>query len=141
MGNNDPSRAIRVRFPRVLTRSAPPISTFTRGNFGMRRCLLAILLGCLVSIALTSQASADQRAFGRVWGNSYSNQDWNRFYHYPYVYYPHSYWGNEYYRSADDLYYRYPPEMRVPVYNKQWHNFYPSGHRYHSGSHFYTDVY
>lgn len=107
----------------------------------MRRCLLAILLGCLVSIALTSQASADQRAFGRVWGNSYSNQDWNRFYHYPYVYYPHSYWGNEYYRSADDLYYRYPPEMRVPVYNKQWHNFYPSGHRYHSGSHFYTDVY
>ena len=107
----------------------------------MRRAILAILCGVFVSLAFTSAVQADQRAFGRVWGGGYNNQDWNRFYHYPYVYYPHNYWGNEYYRSAEDLYYRYPVEMRVPVYNKQWHNFYPSPRRYHSGHHFNLDVF
>ena len=107
----------------------------------MRRALLAMLCVAVIGISVTSTCQADQRAFGRVWGNSYSTQDWNRFYHYPYVYYPHNYWGNEYYRSAEDLYYRYPPEMRVPVYNKQWHNFYPSPRRYHWGHHFNLDVF
>lgn len=107
----------------------------------MRRALLAIICACVLSSAVTSGIQADQRAYGRVWGKNYSNNDWNRFYHYPYVYYPHSYWGSEYYRSAEDLYYRYPPEMRVPVYNKQWHNFYPSAHRYHWGHHFNLDVF
>ncbi len=107
----------------------------------MRRAVLAILCTCVVLCCFASAIQADQRAFGRVWGKTYSNNDWNRFYHYPYVYYPHNYWGNEYYRSAEDLFYRYPPEMRVPVYNKQWHNFYPSSHRYHSGHHFNLDVF
>jgi hypothetical protein len=107
----------------------------------MRRALLAMLCACVVFFSIASMTQADQRAFGRVWGKSYSNNDWNRFYHYPYVYYPHSYWGNEYFRSAEDLYYRYPPEMRVPVYNKQWHNFYPGSHRYHMGHHFNLDVF
>lgn len=107
----------------------------------MRRAILAILCAGCVTLACLPSASADQRAFGRVWGGGYSNQDWNRFYHYPYVYYPQNYWGGEYYRSADDLYYRYPAEMRVPVYNKQWHNFYPGSHRYHSGHHFNLDVF
>ena len=59
-----------------------------------------------------------------------TTQDWERFYHYPYVYYPQNFWGNEYYRSADSLYYRYPAEMRIPVYNRHWHNEYPSPRKY-----------
>ena len=47
-------------------------------------------------------------------------------YHYPYVYYPQNFWGTDYYRSSEDLYYRYPPEMRIPVYHKQWQSFYPT---------------
>jgi hypothetical protein len=107
----------------------------------MRRVIPAFLFVVSVSVAVTSVTQADQRAFGRVWGGTYNTQDWNRFYHYPYVYYPHNYWGSEYYRSAEDLYYRYPPEMRVPVYNKKWHNFYPEGRRYHWGHHFQLDVF
>ena len=107
----------------------------------MRRAILAMLFTAVIGLAVASECQADQRAFGRVWGNTYSIQDWDRFYHYPYVYYPHSYWGSEYYRSAEDLYYRYPPEMRVPVYNKQWHNFYPSPRRDPWGHHFNLDVF
>lgn len=82
-----------------------------------------------------------QRAYGRVWGSQNNVRDWERFYHYPYVYYPQNFWGNEYYRSSDSLYYRYPQEMRVPVYNKSWHNYYPAGRRYHWGHHFQLDVF
>jgi hypothetical protein len=39
------------------------------------------------------------------------------------------------------LYYRYPPEMRIPVYNKQWHNELPMPRRYHHGHHFRTDIF
>jgi hypothetical protein len=84
--------------------------------------------------------STGTRAFGRSWG-SLSPQDWERFYHYPYVYYPHNFWGNGYYRSSDSLYYRYPSEMRIPVYNKKWHNYYPSPRPYHRGHHFVLDVF
>jgi hypothetical protein len=84
-------------------------------------------------------------------------------YHYPYVYYPQNFWGRDYYRSSDDMYHRYPPEMQVPVYNRQWWNFYPqhqqdkavkdsqifpfheedrhTGERYHKGHHFILDVF
>ena len=44
-------------------------------------------------------------------------------------------------RAPNDLYYRYPPEMRVPVYNKQWHNMYPEGALYHTGHHFLLDTF
>ena len=84
--------------------------------------------------------SSGTRAYGRSWG-SLSPQDWQRFYHYPYVYYPHNFWGNGYFRSSDSLYYRYPSEMRIPVYNKRWHNPYPHGRRYHWGHHFVLDVF
>lgn len=105
----------------------------------IRRALLALV--CLVgaTIALSSDARADERAYNRTWGGQNSRVDWERFYHYPYVWYPQNFWGNEYYRSSDDLYHRYPPEMRVPVYNKQWHNYFPEGRRYHSGHHFILD--
>ena len=87
-----------------------------------------------------SVADAQERAYGRVWGGAYGKRDYERFYHYPYVFYPQNFWGHEYYRSSEDMYYRYPPEMRIPVYNKKWHNYYPSGRLYHSGHHFILDV-
>ena len=100
-------------------------------------CCSAVLVGCLS----TAEQARGQQAYGRAWGSTYTTQDWERFYHYPYVYYPQNYWGNEYYRSADSLYYRYPPEMRIPVYNRRWHNYYPNRRRFHSGHHFILDVF
>ncbi|MEZ6066458.1 MAG: hypothetical protein R3B90_12295 [Planctomycetaceae bacterium] len=37
--------------------------------------------------------------------------DWQRFYYYPYVYYPHNYQRLP--ESYDHLYYRYPAEQRI----------------------------
>jgi hypothetical protein len=98
---------------------------------------LALLAGASEAMA---QAPANQ-AYGRQWGSSYNSQDWARFYHYPYVYYPQNFYGGDYYKSADSLYYRYAPEMRIPVYNRKWHNEYPQSRRYHSGSHFILDIF
>ncbi len=80
-------------------------------------------------------------AFGQVWGGAQSSRDCSRFYHYPYVYYPQNFMGDEYFRSSDSMYYRYPPEMQIPVYNRHWHNYYPSNRRYHWGHHFILDVF
>ena len=99
----------------------------------------AVLLSS--ALVVTDTASADQRAFGQSWGGQASSRDWNRMYNYPYVYYPQNFYGQEYYRSSDSLYHRYPQEMRIPVYNKKWHNYYPSNRRYHSGHHFMLDVF
>lgn len=65
--------------------------------------------------------------------------NWQRFYYYPYVYYPHNF--QAYPESYNHLYYRYPVERRIPVYNANWHNFYPSERPYHSGHHFILDVF
>lgn len=108
----------------------------------IRRTLLILLCAAALCASLSAdKAQADQRAYGRVWGNAYGVQDWNRFYHYPYVFYPQNFWGSEYYRSAESLYYRYPPEMRIPVYNKNWQNYYPQDRRYHYGHQFILDVF
>ena len=80
-------------------------------------------------------------AYGQTWGANSNNRDSSRFLHYPYVFYPQNFKGSEYYRSSDDMYHRYPQEMQIPVYNKQWHNYYPSSRRYHSGHHFILDVF
>ncbi len=102
----------------------------------------AVLAALVVAALLATEASAQaQQAFGRQWGRTYNTQDWQRFYHYPYVYYPQNFWGSDYYRSADSLYYRYPPEMRIPVYNRRWHNEYPEGRKYHWGHHYILDVF
>ena len=101
----------------------------------------ACCVGALACCLSQAEPAAAQQAYGRAWGQTYSTQDWNRFYHYPYVYYPQNFWGNEYYRSADSLYYRYPPEMRIPVYNRKWHNYYPNRRNFHSGHHFVLDVF
>ena len=129
------------RCKRVSQLNAPSV-TIPGGTVMIRRTVWALLAVLAFSIYLTpSAASAQERAYGRVWGGAYGNRDWERFYHYPYVFYPQNFWGNEYYRSSEDLYYRYPPEMRIPVYNNQWHNYYPAGRRWHSGHHFMLDVF
>ena len=108
----------------------------------IRRLLLSLAAFGALSVLAASAAQAQQpMAYGQTWGGHYGNHDWERFYHYPYVYYPQNFWGNEYYRSDNSLYFRYPPEMRVPVYNKKWHNYYPEGRRYHWGHHFMLDVF
>ncbi|MBN2024341.1 MAG: calmodulin-binding protein [Pirellulales bacterium] len=105
-----------------------------------RMIAVSLLAAAIVAVWSVSQAPA-QQAYGQQWGRSYTTQDWNRFYHYPYVYYPQNFWGQDYYRSSEDLYYRYPPEMRVPVYNRQWQNYYPQGRKYHRGHHFILDTF
>lgn len=106
----------------------------------LRRTLLALL--CAAGfVALVPQSADAQQAYGRRWGLSYSHRDYDRFYHYPYVWYPQNFWGHEYYRSADDLYFRYPPEMRIPVYNRQWFNYYPEQRKYYRGHQFILDVF
>lgn len=106
-----------------------------------RRVLLLLAAAVLVTSVSATSVQAQERAYNRVWGGANSQQDWNRFYHYPYVYYPQNFYGNEYYRSSQDMYHRYPQEMRVPVYNRQWHNEYPQARKYHSGHHFMLDVF
>jgi hypothetical protein len=107
----------------------------------IRRTFLVLLcMATLLAVIGVADAQA-QQAFGLPWGRSYSTQDWNRFYHYPYVFYPQNFWGSDYFRSSEDLYFRYPPEMRVPVYNQQWQNYYPQGRRYHQGHHFILDTF
>jgi len=64
--------------------------------------------------------------------------DWQRFYYYPYIYYPQNFQRPMQY---DSLYYRYPKERRIPVYNKDWYNFYPTEKPWHSGHHFILDVF
>ncbi|MCC6493548.1 MAG: calmodulin-binding protein [Pirellulales bacterium] len=107
----------------------------------LRRYLFAACVGLGFASFGPADSAQAQQAYGRAWAGTYTTQDWNKFYHYPYVYYPQNFWGNEYYRSADSLYYRYPPEMRIPVYNRKWHNYYPERRRYHSGHHFVLDVF
>ena len=106
----------------------------------LRHLIFAAVLICSAMV-VDNTASAEQRAYGQSWGGQAASQDWNRMYHYPYVYYPQNFYGQEYYRSSDDMYHRYPQEMRIPVYNKQWHNYYPSNRRYHYGHHFMLDVF
>jgi len=106
-----------------------------------RRICLAIALAAVMLVLSSRDVAQAEQAYGRAWGHTYSTLDWNRFFHYPYVYYPQNFWGNEYFRSADSLYYRYPPEMRIPVYNRHWHNYYPSPRKFHQGHHFALDVF
>ena len=109
----------------------------------VRRALLAAASAAFICVLFSANSADAQqpRAYGQTWGGSYTNQEWGRFYHYPYVYYPQNFQGNEYMKSSDSLYHRYPQEMRIPVYNKAWHNYYPAGRRYHFGNHFRTDVF
>src|SRR5437870_4003763 len=121
---------------------AVPASCNSGRDSMTRRIWIVALLAVAWAVSLLpAQAARAEQAYGRSWGSSYSTQDWDRFYHYPYVYYPQNYWGNEYFRSADSLYYRYPPEMRIPVYNRHWFNDYPTPRPYYRGAHFVLDIF
>jgi hypothetical protein len=102
----------------------------------IRQTVLALVCAAGVWSTLPGDAQAQPPV-----RSTYSTQDWDRFYHYPYVYYPQNFWGPEYYESSDSLYYRYSPEMRIPVYNRRWHNEYPQSRRFHSGHHFILDTF
>jgi len=108
----------------------------------LRRAILVAAFALIIGVMSTSDSQAQQsNAYGRSWGGGASNRDYPRFQHYPYVYYPQNFYGNEYYRSSNSLYHRYPPEMQIPVYNRKWHNYYPSNRPYHWGHHFILDVF
>ncbi|MCA9247253.1 MAG: hypothetical protein KDA42_09070 [Planctomycetales bacterium] len=107
----------------------------------IRRWSIAVAAVVCLAASLAADRAQAQQAYGQSWGRTYNTRDWERFYHYPYVYYPQNYWGSEYYSSSNDMYHRYPPEMRVPVYNRQWHNYYPNRRKYHSGHQFILDVF
>jgi hypothetical protein len=99
------------------------------------------LLVASADTASAQQAYGGQSDYIRPRNYPFPASDWNRFYHYPYVFYPHNYYADAYMQSAEDLYYRYPQEMRVPVYNRRWQNYYPKARRYHQGHHFNLDVF
>lgn len=105
-----------------------------------RMVFMLVLAAGLWFIGPAEEAQA-QQAYGRQWGRTLSMHDWQRFYHYPYTYYPQNFYGADYYQSYEDLYYRYPPEMQIPVYNRKWQNYYPQSRRYHSGHHFILDIF
>ena len=112
----------------------------------IRKALFVATIALVTAISTATESQAQQpmggqQAYGRSWGGAASSRDYGRFYHYPYVYYPQNFYGNEYYRSSDSMYYRYAPEMQIPVYNRQWYNYYPTDRRYHWGHHFILDVF
>lgn len=107
----------------------------------IRRFTLSALCACGIWLLCGEQSAQAQQAYGRQWANSYNTQDWARFFHYPYIYYPQNFYGQDYYKSAESLYFRYPQEMRIPVYNKSWQNYYPQRRRYHYGHQFILDVF
>lgn len=99
----------------------------------IRRCLLAGLFGA-VMVAMMSTAAREAEA-----SPPGQPTNWQRFYYYPYVYYPHNF--QQLPESYDHMYYRYPVQKRIPVYNSSWYNFYPTEKPYHSGFHYIMDTF
>jgi hypothetical protein len=118
-----------------------------KGGHLMKRHLIAtVALATISGFLFVAETRAQppmagQQAYGYQWAHSYNSHDWNRLYHYPYVWYPQNYYADGYMKSANDLYHRYPQEMRVPVYNRSWQNYYPKSRRYYQGHHFQLDVF
>lgn len=100
----------------------------------MLRRLLTTGLICLAVLAATQFGGSTAQAAGRG-----QPTDWNRFNYYPYLYYPHNFQRPQ--GSNDSLYYRYNPQQRIPVQNKNWYNFYGTEQPYHKGHHFILDVF
>ena len=89
-----------------------------------------LLLGLIVSVGnpISTQAAGQGQP-----------SDWKRCFYYPYLYYPQNFQRQQ--GSYDHMYYRYPQNRRIPVYNKDWYNFYPTARPYHRGHHFILDVF
>lgn len=100
----------------------------------LKRKVISMLFVVMALVAASELTKSDVQAGGRG-----QPTNWNRFYYYPYVYYPHNFQNNRI--EYDHLYYRYPANRRIPVYNKAWHNYYPSPRPYHKGHHFILDVF
>ncbi|QDU82172.1 hypothetical protein Pla110_39270 [Polystyrenella longa] len=92
-------------------------------------CLAGMVLLAGLSTAWFGASNAEAAKPGQP-------TDWQRFYHYPYVYYPHTFQQPIEY---DHMYYKYPMERRIPVYNKGWYNPMIEGRPYYSGHHFILD--
>ena len=99
----------------------------------LRRILTTGLI-CLAVAAATQFGGSTAQAAGRG-----QPTDWNRFMYYPFLYYPHNFQRPQ--GSNDNLYYRYGPQQRIPVLNKNWHNFHDTAQPYHKGHHFVLDVF
>ena len=98
----------------------------------MRRALLMAIL-CVAAVASTTAFAPEAHA-----QEAAQPSDWQRFYYYPYLYYPQNF-VQPY--SYNHMYYRYPQSRQIPVYNKGWYNFYPTEKPYHWGHHFILDVF
>lgn len=65
--------------------------------------------------------------------------NWGRFYQYPYVYDPRTVRQSD---RSSHLFYRYPTEARIPIYRKDWINFYaPRERPYNIGHQMTLDVF
>jgi len=91
-----------------------------------------VVLATMAAATSLSPTPAKAQGYGQP-------TNWNRYFYYPYVYYPKNFQSPNI--QYDHMYYRYPPNRRIPVYNKNWHNFYPSARPYHRGHHFILDVF
>ena len=93
-----------------------------------------LMLGVLVAAAILGSMS--DSAFAAKPGQP---ADWQRFYYYPYVYYPHNF--QTFPESNDSLYQRYNKEQQIPIYNPAYYNFYPAAKPYHRGNHYKLDIF
>lgn len=107
----------------------------------IRRTAIVVFLFAAFYVAFSPSQAEAQQAYGRNWGQTYTVQDWQKHYHYPYKYYPQNFQSPEYYKASADPTNRYPKEMRVPQkYDRSWQNYYPVPRKYHFGHHFILDV-
>ncbi len=97
------------------------------------RAIWTTLFGAAVLTAAVSFLSPQAEAAGEG-----QPTDWHRFYYYPYIYYPQTF---QQIQSYDHMYYRYGRNGQIPVYNKDWYNFYPTEKPYHRGNHFKLDIF
>lgn len=106
-----------------------------------RFTLITLFSATALYVALSAAPAAAQTGYPIPPSRTYTIDDWQRHYHYPYRYFPQNYQSQEYYKASADPTHRYPPEMRVPrYYDKSWQNYYPVPRKYHFGHHFKLDV-
>ena len=95
-------------------------------------------VGFLLVLVAFSAASAFSPNQAEAAGDGQPT-DWHRFYYYPYVYYPQNF--DRQMGSYNHLYHRYSPNRQIPVFNKNWHNFYLEEQQWHKGHAFILDVF